>query len=103
MTQFVTVDGLVDIYVPLVTKRWYLGIYFVLVFWTVSVLIMNLIMAVIVDDTIARSQMDDKMQLETKKRQYLKMVPHVKAAFEALDENKSGFVSKEEVMNADFR
>merc|ERR1719361_732562 len=90
------------IYRPLVHQKWYLAIYFVLIFLSVSILMMNLVTAVLVDDAITRTQMDEKMNVMNKRRQYQSMVPLIQEAFRALDTDNSGEVGLNEIMDADF-
>merc|ERR1712110_616070 len=70
--QFVTVDFVASIYVPLVRKRWYLFLFFGTVIVVVSVAIMNLVTAILVDKSIAQGQEDKEM-----KRQKIRFYDHI--------------------------
>jgi len=65
--QFVTVDSVSSIYWPLVKNRRYLFFYFGLVIVVVSIVLMNLVTANLVETAIARSKRDEEMEKQKEK------------------------------------
>merc|ERR1712137_885828 len=94
--QFVTVDSLAGIYIPLVQQRGYLFLYFTFLIIIVSVAIMNLVTALLVDKSISQSQADTDL-LRQKVRS---LRPQIQKAFEAVDADGDKAITAEEVMAA---
>jgi len=102
LTQFVLVDGIADIYGPCIRVQPVLIIYFAALIFFLSILLTNLVTAVLVDDAIANSQVDDKLQREQKRQRIQQLIPEIKQAFRIFDSDGSGFVQKEEFLRVDF-
>merc|ERR1712007_36326 len=92
--QFVTMDSLAGIYVPLVKQRGYLFLYFASIIIIVSVAIMNLVTALLVDKSISQNQADQDL-LRQKVRA---LRPDIKKAFEMIDTNGDKIITGDEVM-----
>jgi len=93
--QFVTVDDLASIYVPLVRQRWYLFFYFGMLIVLVPVAILNLVTATLVDKSIAQSQEDAEVERQRMRR----LLPHIKEAFKTADADGDHILSRAEVEN----
>eukprot|EP00959_Pyramimonas_sp_CCMP1952_P323139 6761872-Pyramimonas_sp.AAC.1 len=63
LVQFATADSIASVYMPIVTKAWYMGVYFGFVWLIVTIKLMNLITAVIVDNAITQADEDREMDL----------------------------------------
>merc|ERR1712137_833937 len=81
--QFVTVDSLAGIYIPLVQQRGYLFLYFASLIIIVSVAIMNLVTALLVDKSISQNQADKDLM----RQKVLALRPQIQKAFDSVDIN----------------
>jgi len=93
LVQFVTMDGLADIYLPLVKRHAYLMIYFGLLIAIVSVTLMNLVTALLVEGAIASTKRNKKMEQE-KLRQ---LRPVFLQAFRNMDENGDKILTRRDI------
>eukprot|EP00418_Pyrodinium_bahamense_P067550 CAMPEP_0179088158 /NCGR_PEP_ID=MMETSP0796-20121207/40096_1 /TAXON_ID=73915 /ORGANISM="Pyrodinium bahamense, Strain pbaha01" /LENGTH=501 /DNA_ID=CAMNT_0020785681 /DNA_START=77 /DNA_END=1583 /DNA_ORIENTATION=+ len=99
LMQFVCLDTIGAIYRPLVEKDGILAIYFTAIIVIVPVVLMNLVTAVIVGGALEQSQ-QDKEGLKLKEEQKTEtLVQRLRTIFQALDEDNSGEVSREEIAN----
>jgi len=92
--QFITMDDLASIYVPLVQQRWYLFLYFASVVILVSVAVMNLVTALLVDKSISKSRADK--ELLRQKARCLR--PEIQKAFQSVDINGDKVITFDEIM-----
>jgi len=92
--QFVTMDSIASIYAPLVKQRGYLFFYFAFIIIIISVTLMNLVTAVIVEAAIANTKADDEMA----KQRIRRLRPQIQVAFSKMDINNDHILSKEEVL-----
>eukprot|EP00927_Polykrikos_kofoidii_P028522 TRINITY_DN24890_c0_g2_i1.p1 TRINITY_DN24890_c0_g2~~TRINITY_DN24890_c0_g2_i1.p1 ORF type:complete len:585 (+),score=92.58 TRINITY_DN24890_c0_g2_i1:40-1755(+) len=95
---FVTLDSISEIYFPLIRKRPVLVFYFVSLILVMSMALVNLITAYILDASIQRSKSDNEMELKSIRRQIKKLKPAIREAFGSLDLNADGQISKAEVI-----
>jgi len=100
--QFITSDGAIDIYRPIILVRPELTFYFAAVVFVISILFMSLVTAVLVDDAVSRSKRDEKVTQESMRKEIPKMVRQIQTAFRSLDEQKSGAISLEELLSANL-
>jgi len=92
--QFVTMDSIATIYVPLVKRRPLLCIYFSLLIVIISIALMNLVTAVLVETAILNSKKDQELALHRIRR----LRPQIKKAFHMMDLDNSKTVSRAEVL-----
>jgi len=102
LLQFVLVDGVSDIYLPFIRVQPGLAVYFGALISFLSILLANLVTAVLVDDAIQNSQLDERIKHDETKKTFERMIPKLKEAFAFIDRDRGGFVLKEEFLNADF-
>merc|ERR1712007_179289 len=86
-------DDLANIYVPLVHQRGYLILYFTTVIVVVSVAIMNLVTAVLVDKSIAQCEED----AERDKLVIRRLRPQIHKAFADIDVNGDKVLARDEI------
>jgi len=102
LLQFVLVDGINDIYWPIITVEPWLGMYFGLLCVFLSLMLANLVTAVLVEDAITASQMDNKMAKKLRLRNLTILEPKMRRAFQTLDKDNDGLVKMEEFLQFDF-
>jgi len=101
LLQFVTLDSMNMIYRPLVQKDWWLGIYFVLLILIVSIALMNLVTAIVVESALEQAMEDKAMVQQQREKERKKCIHHLKKIFIRLDEDRSGEVTVDEIANMD--
>eukprot|EP00931_Biecheleriopsis_adriatica_P023257 TRINITY_DN14729_c0_g2_i1.p1 TRINITY_DN14729_c0_g2~~TRINITY_DN14729_c0_g2_i1.p1 ORF type:complete len:358 (+),score=64.90 TRINITY_DN14729_c0_g2_i1:23-1096(+) len=97
LLQFVTVDSVAAIYVPLIKQQPYLIMYFLLLIVTVSIALMNLVTAVVVEGALESGQADREIEKHDIRQKLVKAVPHLTQIFQDMDQNGDGQVSLEEI------
>jgi len=70
LLQFVTADSIAGIYFPIIKVKPQLVLYFGTLVALLSLMLANLVTAVLVDDAIRGSQMDDTMEKEHQRRRF---------------------------------
>lgn len=97
LAQFATEDSLAAIYYPLCQEEPLLALYFCALWMVITVALMNLVTAVIVDSalSIGREEADLKQTINRKILQ--KNIPNLETLFELIDKDKNGTISFEEM------
>ncbi|CAE7279571.1 CACNA1H [Symbiodinium sp. CCMP2456] len=102
LTQFATLDSIADIYLPLTKQQPYLAIYFFLLMAIVSISLMNLVTAVIVEGALEHARQDreeeQKLALVTTKQ----MLPEIVSLFDMVDADASGEIILEEMREHEY-
>jgi len=88
--QFANADSIAQVYIPIVEKQFHLIIYFGLVWLVVTIKLMNLVTAVIVDQAITQGNEDRELQLSMKRRRWMDLEPDIKDVFRELDVLQAG-------------
>jgi len=97
LVQFTTAD-ITDVYFPLITAKPWLALYFGAAYLVITILLMNLVTAVLVEDAIARAQ-DDQTMKNRKLRRKLKMyIPELTKVFDHADHDGTGDINMEELL-----
>jgi len=91
--QFVTVDDLASIYVPLIRQRWYLFFYFGALIVLVPVAIMNLVTALLVDKSLEQNE----EQADRDKAEIRRLRPHIHKAFIDIDVDGDKILTRNEI------
>lgn len=102
LVQFIFMDGVSDVYLPLVYSDPRLLLYFMMFLLGVSVALMNLVTAVIVEGAIEQAANDKEVQEAYENEKKKKLLAEVKGMFLELDEDGSGNLSREEIEDAPF-
>merc|ERR1719191_2237413 len=97
---FLFTDSLTDIITPLIQENQWLGILFLTYVLLVSVLLMNLVTAVIVDNAIQSGNQlrENRIEMEDKRR--ADICGSLGHLFIEMDQNQDGEVDKHELMHA---
>mmetsp|Transcript_105101 Transcript_105101/g.208929 ORF Transcript_105101/g.208929 Transcript_105101/m.208929 type:complete len:578 (-) Transcript_105101:82-1815(-) len=99
LLQFVLVDGISDIYFPFIKVRPLLVLYFGTLVSVLSILLANLVTAILVEDCLRMSQMDEKMDFENRRRRFEQLEPQFQKAFRLIDKDSDGQVGMNEFMD----
>lgn len=101
LTQFVTMDSIASIYIPLIEKKWELSIYFTLLVVIVSISLMNLVTAVLVEGALEHARQEKEEEILMSNEKVKLMIPQLKQLFEDLDKDNSGDLHQAEIEQAE--
>ncbi|CAK0881577.1 unnamed protein product [Prorocentrum cordatum] len=90
MIQFVNADSIGAIYFPLILENPIVGIFFCMLIGVVSILLMNLVTAAVVESAIKTGKEDLCMQRHRIIKQVEHMIPLVERAFREMDVTQDG-------------
>ena len=99
VAQFVTLDGLREIYYPLVIEKPWLAVYFFAIVLVISIGLLNLVTACLVQTAMsnaAQSADEERLRLKGK---VLGALPQLIAIFHELDVDGSGLITHQKVEN----
>lgn len=102
LTQFVTMDSIAAIYLPLMKIKPALGIYFMLLMIMVSISLMNLVTAVIVEGALEHARQDREEEQKLLTATAKDMLTEISGLFQGLDQDGNDMVTKDEVQRAEF-
>eukprot|EP00913_Durusdinium_trenchii_P027389 g25694.t1 len=97
LCQFVTLDSIAAVYFPLMMARPLLFFFFVPLGLIISIGLMNLVTAVLVENCLENAAQEaeyERLQLKNKAKAAL---PAMIEIFKVLDKDHSGFISREEI------
>mmetsp|Transcript_38556 Transcript_38556/g.68991 ORF Transcript_38556/g.68991 Transcript_38556/m.68991 type:complete len:565 (+) Transcript_38556:2-1696(+) len=103
LTQFVTLDGVTEIYIPLAKARWALSFYFIILVALVSICLMNLVTAVLVEGAFEHAKQEREEEAKLEKIRATKMIPRILDLFNMIDADASGYITLDEMMAFDFQ
>jgi hypothetical protein len=101
LIQFVNLDGIGAIYTPMVRSEPTMLLFFGAFMLLVSVCLMNLVTAVIVENSFEQAKSDRNVAKKERQKAMTKLMPHVRQIFQSLDKDGSGTVTLEEFGEAD--
>jgi len=100
LMQFANADSLSSVYLPLCTEEPALVFYFLVMWLVVTVALMNLVTAVIVENAMANGKEDtEEMQLHLRKK-LKKILPEIDEVFDRLDVDGNDSLEMEELVKA---
>jgi voltage-gated sodium channel len=100
LMQFSNADSIAKIYTPLVVEHPILAVYFLVLWLVVTVALMNLVTAIIVETAMAKGREDNEEELVRKRSTFKRLRPRLMNIFSELDRDDSGKVSLDEVKSA---
>jgi len=102
LCRFLSMDSTTTVYVPLALRSPVLAVYFSLLVLILSIALMNLITAVVVDDAIRTTQMDNEMKKHFLRAKLRDFRPAFKELFQGIDSasNGNGIVEVQEIIQA---
>jgi len=101
LISFVTMDGLVDIYEPLIYKKPYLVLYFLPILVIVSIAFMNIVTALVLENAIKSIEADREVRRMRLRRWHQESLPEIRRVFRALDTDGDGLISVEDIQGGD--
>eukprot|EP00747_Dinoflagellata_sp_TGD_P057739 gnl/TRDRNA2_/TRDRNA2_150792_c0_seq1.p1 gnl/TRDRNA2_/TRDRNA2_150792_c0~~gnl/TRDRNA2_/TRDRNA2_150792_c0_seq1.p1 ORF type:complete len:721 (+),score=115.27 gnl/TRDRNA2_/TRDRNA2_150792_c0_seq1:107-2269(+) len=99
LIQFVTLDDMSMIYKPCIEKDWFLFFYFASLIAVVSVVLMNVITAVVVSSELEQALLDKQALKTHEEEEQRALIRNLRVMFRRLDEDQSGQLTRDE-MNA---
>eukprot|EP00931_Biecheleriopsis_adriatica_P041099 TRINITY_DN23532_c0_g1_i1.p1 TRINITY_DN23532_c0_g1~~TRINITY_DN23532_c0_g1_i1.p1 ORF type:complete len:622 (-),score=142.90 TRINITY_DN23532_c0_g1_i1:72-1748(-) len=97
LTQFVTLDSVAAVYMPLIVAKPGLAVYFTCLVLFISISLMNLVTAVLVESSMEYSAMFKEEDLKYMRSRVKETLPSMIEIFKRLDSDNSGLVSLEEI------
>ena len=97
--QIVWLDDASRIYYPLVKERWFLLLYFLSFIMMVSVALMNLLTAIVVEGSFEQARNDREVASQSKKRLMTQVLPRIWNLIKVIDEDGSGQIEYDEFRN----
>jgi len=97
LIQFATMDNMNLLYMPLIKKSWWLGCFFISIILVISIVLMNLITAVVVNSALEQAMSDKEAMKAHQNSRRKKLMKDLKRMFMKLDDDNSGQVSAEEM------
>jgi len=101
LTQFVTMDSIASVYKPLILEEPWLLLYFLPVGAIVSIALMNLITAVLVEGALESARQDREEERKMENITTKKMLPEIVRIFDTLDADGNGELNIEEMARFD--
>ncbi|CAE7843472.1 CACNA1H [Symbiodinium sp. KB8] len=95
--QFITLDSIHQIYIPLVVAKPNLIFYFLAVLLILPITLMNLVTAVLVENSLTQAQQEADYESKAKSDEMKKAVLHLLDIFKKLDNDKDGGLSRNEL------
>ncbi|CAJ1419233.1 unnamed protein product [Effrenium voratum] len=100
LVQFVTLDSMANMYKPLVKADWRLAFYFIGMVLAISIVLMNLITAVIVNSALEQASNNKEIQRVQENKRRKKTIEELRNMFSRLDHDGSGTITLAEIMEA---
>jgi len=97
LAQFVTLDSIASVYTPLITFRPWLSVYFGCIVLILSIALMNLVTAVLVEGALESAQHDREAAKHDMREKLVDCVPRLRQIFLSMDADHDGNVSQEEI------
>mmetsp|Transcript_18970 Transcript_18970/g.41403 ORF Transcript_18970/g.41403 Transcript_18970/m.41403 type:complete len:797 (+) Transcript_18970:64-2454(+) len=99
LLQFVTADSMAGVYRPLIRNQPVLLLYFIPVILIVTIVLMNLITAVVVQTALEQASQDKEMVRNQEQSMQKRVLRDMRKMFNRLDEDGSGNLTLEELLN----
>jgi len=97
MMSFVSADSISSVYIPICVVKPQLIMFFIAVVLTVSVSLMNLVTAVLVEGALANAANDKELSQHDLKQKIKKFAPKIMDIFEDIDKDRNGVITRKEL------
>merc|ERR1719387_1410191 len=101
MIQFILVDDVANVYGPIVSAKPATLIFFLALVMFVSIALMNLVTAVIVEGAIEQAKLDREVNKAYKSAEAKKRMPIIREMFKKIDKDNSGDITLDEIVEVD--
>lgn len=96
--QIITGDSWGTVSMPIIEEEPATAIFFILVFVLIALMVMNIILSMVVEASLKAADEDKRQVIREKERAYKEHASKVKAMCAEIDEDKSGQLSKQELI-----
>jgi voltage-gated sodium channel len=100
LMQFLMQDSISSVYEPLVMERQVVLLFFVSFLFIVSIALMNLLTAIIVEGHMDQTRIELEVDKAYRKETQKELLPKMASIFDQLDVDRSGTITKAELFNA---
>jgi voltage-gated sodium channel len=97
LVQFANADSIASIYFPLCRQEPLLILYFASVWLVVTIVMMNLVTAIIVENALSKGREDEHDRASELRQTVKRIIPDIMAVFDKIDTDGSGSVTMAEV------
>merc|ERR1719453_339454 len=101
MIQFILVDDVANVYGPVVAAKPETLLFFLALVMFVSIALMNLVTAVIVEGAIEQAKLDREVNKAYKSAEAKKRMPIIREMFKKIDTDNSGDITLDEIVDVD--
>lgn len=98
LIRFVTLDDLAELFAPMIRLQPILVVYYICGLLVVSIALMNLVTAVLVEKAIQTARMDSQAERTMRQAQLRNLMPLIRELFQRWDEEQTGGITKESVL-----
>lgn len=98
LLQFLTLDSIYQIYIPLVIEKPGLMIYFLAIILILPITLMNLVTAVLVENGMTQAQKEAEFETKARSDEMRSAVNQLLEIFSQLDGNRNGSLSRSELV-----
>lgn len=102
LVQFVTCDSIAAVYVPLIKAKPILAFYFLALLLIVSIALMNLVLANIVEQALASAHSDQELEIKIRGERIREMAPILEDIFKSLDIEDKNVLTLEQLVEIDM-
>eukprot|EP00931_Biecheleriopsis_adriatica_P035275 TRINITY_DN20308_c0_g1_i2.p1 TRINITY_DN20308_c0_g1~~TRINITY_DN20308_c0_g1_i2.p1 ORF type:complete len:250 (+),score=57.17 TRINITY_DN20308_c0_g1_i2:2-751(+) len=97
LMQFVTMDSVAAVYMPIIVLRPALAVYFILVLLFISIALMNLVTVALVEGALENAAKDKLQEDRALKAKMKTILPVIVDVFKQIDGDGSGYITLEEM------
>jgi Ca2+-binding EF-hand superfamily protein len=101
MIQFILVDDVANVYGPVAAAKPGTLLFFLALIMFVSIALMNLVTAVIVEGAIEQAKLDREVNKAYKSAEAKKRMPIIREMFKKIDTDNSGDITLDEIVDVD--
>jgi len=102
LVSFVTMDSISSVYEPILDVQPWLCLYFFPIIVIVSIAIMNLVLATLLQSAMRSVELDKEFSRAQKRADFTKLRPSVRTMFEQIDADEDGEITVEEICKGRF-
>lgn len=97
LMQFANADSIASVYMPICRAQPAFAIYFLVLWLVVTIALMNLVTAIIVENALAHGREDIEERQHEMRKVLKRIIPEIEEVFDKLDSDRSGVLTFEEI------